>query len=284
VGRAGLVPAGEWDFGRGISHRRESLTVYGPDLIAAGSFTQAGDVSAINIARWNGAIWRRMTSGIGAVFFQTVTALAVQNGSLYAGGSGGAGSAYIARWNGTTVPVKLLSFSVQRAGATAQLTWRVADDLGLVGFHVYRQEPGGDRLRISDRLFTGQQQDNFTDPDPPESSVAYWLSAVERGGAMSWFGPWWLPATDRTPVVQLTAAPNPFKGQVRIGYELSESSAVAVDVLDVQGRRVFGWSPSAQGAGNHELTWDGRTFHGQQAAAGGYFVRVHAGGQSAPSA
>ena len=36
------------------------LSVYGPDLIAGGEFTQAGGIPASYIARWNGSSWSRL--------------------------------------------------------------------------------------------------------------------------------------------------------------------------------------------------------------------------------
>ena len=76
----------------------------GPDgsLYAGGSFDGAGGVSANNIARWDGAQWHPLGSGIGS----TVSALAVSpDGSVYAGGgftsAGGIEANGIARWDGS---------------------------------------------------------------------------------------------------------------------------------------------------------------------------------------
>jgi outer membrane protein assembly factor BamB len=71
------------------------------DVYAAGSFTKAGDVSALNIARWDGSNWRALGAGI----FGTVRAVAVtSNDWVYAGGIfGNAGSVSannIALWDG----------------------------------------------------------------------------------------------------------------------------------------------------------------------------------------
>jgi trimeric autotransporter adhesin len=73
------------------------------DLVAGGSFTQAGNVAARDVARWNGAAW----SGLAAGLNLQVDALAVlPNGDLAAGGrfsaSGATSLARIARWNGVS--------------------------------------------------------------------------------------------------------------------------------------------------------------------------------------
>jgi hypothetical protein len=74
-------------------------------LYAGGSFTTAGGVTANYIARWDGAQWHPLGSGLGGTSLLTVLALAVgPDGSLYAGGSfttaGGVAANCIARWDG----------------------------------------------------------------------------------------------------------------------------------------------------------------------------------------
>jgi hypothetical protein len=78
----------------------------GPALVAGGDFTSAGGVSANRIAKWNGASWSALGSGMN----DTVEALAVfDDGSgpaLYAGGlfttAGGTAANRIAKWNGAS--------------------------------------------------------------------------------------------------------------------------------------------------------------------------------------
>jgi trimeric autotransporter adhesin len=70
-------------------------------LYAGGTFQQAGGVSAVRVARWNGTEWR----GLGAGLSSDVRTLATFRGTIYAGGafttSGGTATAYVAQWNGT---------------------------------------------------------------------------------------------------------------------------------------------------------------------------------------
>ncbi len=80
------------------------MTVYNGTLVVAGHFSTAGGVPVSNIARWDGAGWSPLGEGLGGDDPITVVrALAVFNGSLYAGGSfttaGGLPSSYIARWD-----------------------------------------------------------------------------------------------------------------------------------------------------------------------------------------
>lgn len=71
------------------------------NLYAGGSFTTADGVTVNNIAKWDGASWSALGSGING----SVWALAFDNlGNLYAGGSfseaGGVTANYIAKWDG----------------------------------------------------------------------------------------------------------------------------------------------------------------------------------------
>lgn len=72
------------------------------ELVAAGTFTMAGNAAASNIARWNGSSWSALGAGTNGPAY----ALAVQsNGDLLVGGqfttAGGVPAANIARWNGS---------------------------------------------------------------------------------------------------------------------------------------------------------------------------------------
>jgi trimeric autotransporter adhesin len=76
------------------------------NLYAAGQFTNAGGVSAINIAKWDGSTWSALGSGIGDTNYGVVNALACDaNGNLYAGGqftnAGEVVATNIAKWDGS---------------------------------------------------------------------------------------------------------------------------------------------------------------------------------------
>ncbi len=74
------------------------------DLYASGSFTQMGGVSAARIARWDGAAWSPLGSGLSS---NECYAVASYDGEIYAGGyfnlAGGVpGTAKLAKWNGSS--------------------------------------------------------------------------------------------------------------------------------------------------------------------------------------
>ena len=87
--------------GTGMNNTVYALAVSGTDVYAAGEFTTAGGVPANRVAKWNGAAWSALGSGIGN---NTVTALAVSGTDVYAGGTftqaGGSPVNKIAKWDG----------------------------------------------------------------------------------------------------------------------------------------------------------------------------------------
>jgi hypothetical protein len=94
----------------GTSDLVSATTVFddgsGPKLIVAGFFEVAGDIPAKSIAAWDGAHWSTLGAGFGVPGLgQSVNALAVWNGELYAGGDISASGVHplhhVARWNGT---------------------------------------------------------------------------------------------------------------------------------------------------------------------------------------
>jgi hypothetical protein len=107
------VAGGVWSaLGTGANNTVEDLIVFndggGPDLYAAGWFTDAGGAPANGIARWDGGSWTTLGLGMSSPFGPVVYALAVFDDgagpALYAGGpfttAGGAPASRIAKWNG----------------------------------------------------------------------------------------------------------------------------------------------------------------------------------------
>ena len=83
-----------------MDNTANDLIFYEGDLIAGGSFQNAGGNLVNFIARWNGNSWRDLDGGMNG----TVDALESFGGELFAGGiftnAGGKPISFIARWNG----------------------------------------------------------------------------------------------------------------------------------------------------------------------------------------
>lgn len=95
----------------GVSGPVYALLVSGTSLYVGGYFSEAGDIAANNVARWDGTTWRSLgtgtANGVGLLTSGVpyVYALAQVGTSVYVGGyftkAGGVAAGYIARWNGT---------------------------------------------------------------------------------------------------------------------------------------------------------------------------------------
>ena len=72
------------------------------------------------------------------------------------------------------------------------------------------------------------------------------------------------------------SAPNPFRSQVTVSFELPDRQAVELFVFDPSGRRCRTLFQGGLEAGRHGLSWNGRDDEGNPVAAGVYFVVLRA--------
>ena len=98
------------------------------------------------------------------------------------------------------------------------------------------------------------------------------------GGTELRFGPVQVTTPDWAPrVTALTGIrPNPASGSVELRFTLASRSTARLDVFDVAGRRVTGIVDGPFDAGDHGVTWDGRTGD-HRLSSGIYFVRLRVG-------
>jgi hypothetical protein len=75
-------------------------------------------------------------------------------------------------------------------------------------------------------------------------------------------------------VLALTISPNPARGRATVTLDAERDAAVAVDVLDVNGRRVRQVHSGRIAAGRTVVSWDGADALGHRQPAGVYWVRV----------
>jgi len=75
-----------------------------------------------------------------------------------------------------------------------------------------------------------------------------------------------------------SAHPNPFSRATQIRFDLPRVSRVAIELFDVQGRRVASLINEPREAGRHMVMWDGRSTSGMRAAAGVYLCRMRGEG------
>ncbi|MBN1895351.1 CotH kinase family protein [bacterium] len=74
--------------------------------------------------------------------------------------------------------------------------------------------------------------------------------------------------------------PNPFNSETQIRYRLPESARVLMDICDASGRHVRRLADRAEGAGEHAVSWDGRTDCGLDCPTGVYLLKMESGNRS----
>jgi hypothetical protein len=191
-------------------------------------------------------------------------------------------SSYAARVNQESVPVLLASFTADRREEDVVLRWEIAGDArDHAGFHVHREEAGGNRIRISPDLLAGREIYEFVDIAPPGEATRYWLEDIGRDGAVTWHGPVSVEAAG-TPSGLSPALfqnrPNPFRESTVIPFQSAVEGMVVLQIFDLAGREVARPLTTYLPPGHHESSWDGRDASRRRVAAGTYFYRLRARG------
>lgn len=75
-------------------------------------------------------------------------------------------------------------------------------------------------------------------------------------------------------------APNPFRSETALSFDLVSSGLTRLQLYDVSGRRVRSLLDDHREAGTHRVTWDGRDDLGQAVVAGLYFARLEGANDS----
>ncbi|MFC1800252.1 aryl-sulfate sulfotransferase [Candidatus Eisenbacteria bacterium] len=79
----------------------------------------------------------------------------------------------------------------------------------------------------------------------------------------------------------VSGKPIPFRSSAQLSFELAEASQAELRVFDITGRCVANLADGDFTAGNHHLSWNGRSDDGGDLPAGVYFVRVRAADETA---
>jgi hypothetical protein len=80
--------------------------------------------------------------------------------------------------------------------------------------------------------------------------------------------------------LSVRAYPNPFNPETTIEYNLKSNALVAIQIYDVQGKRVRSLGGDYRQAGTYTIKWDGLNESGTQVPSGIYFVRLSAGNET----
>ena len=171
--------------------------------------------------------------------------------------------------------VHLVQFDAVRRGQHAAVHWAISQPIAHAGFHLWRQDPGHDRLRLNQALFSGQNAYDFIDPSPPQGPAEYWLQEMATDGSENWYGPAYLYAATIPSALRLAQNhPNPFNPSTSFSYDLPQPARAVLAVYDVRGACVATLVDADLPAGEQLADWDGRYGGGAPAPSGVYFARL----------
>lgn len=195
-----------------------------------------------------------------------------------------------AQVNDTSLPVRLLSFSVHLQDGRICLEWRTESEFDLYGFVIHRRiDPALERETISPVIqprgdATSGAVYRFIDEGvDPESQAWYELEQLELDGESQWYGPihFVCPELETGLHVpeefQLSAYPNPFTPVTRLAVQIGgdRPKDVRLLVCDLLGRRVRLLAQQSLDPGSHTFFWNGETERGESAVAGVYFCQLY---------
>jgi hypothetical protein len=169
----------------------------------------------------------------------------------------------------------LAALLINVSGSTQNHTAEEAND-GSPGDNVYGNRDGDPLL---------------ADPDALDWALTIMSPAIDAGlpasspdpdGTIADIGPFFfdqsVTGTEPPPRhLGLLAVPNPFVAATSLRFVLNESSPVRLEVFDVRGRLVSRVAAGVFPAGEHRITWDGRSVLGVVAGPGVYLVRLTTG-------
>jgi len=171
------------------------------------------------------------------------------------------------------VPVRLLGFDAVPTPQGMRLSWNLGEAGGISGLRVEASSGGGfHALHVG---WLGPHTREFLDRSS-EPGAEYRLSALDRTGEIVELG---LTRAETVFGVRLLSG-NPSRSELRLGLR-HDGGPLRLGVWDALGRKVRGIDAGIQGAGEVEITWDGRDHIGRRVAPGVYFIRVE-GSPEAP--
>ncbi len=194
------------------------------------------------------------------------------------------------RFNDTSLPVRLVSFSARQTGEGVEIEWHTESEFEIYGFYLYRRDNLLPEYRPISPLILPQGGPStgaiyrFLDRDLPSSGeVWYILHQVDLNGRTDKYGPIVICRADSGVILgavperlRLQAFPNPFNPSTQLAVEIDgvETRTVALLVSDLLGRQVRMVAEARLAPGSYRFLWHGDTDQGESAAAGIYFGQL----------
>ncbi|MCP4574140.1 MAG: T9SS type A sorting domain-containing protein [bacterium] len=165
----------------------------------------------------------------------------------------------------------------QRSDQGVTITWETSSALRDHLAYVYREERGHVREPVNVTPLPGDR-DRVIDRNPPAGETDYHLKMVSPGGDETWYGPVTVSGAGAGTVFSMSApAPNPFRGESSLAFNLPRGGKVNVGIYNVRGRLVRTLANDVLTEGPNVAIWDGRTDTGNRAASGIYYAKIQYG-------
>lgn len=182
------------------------------------------------------------------------------------------------------VPVQLADFGAIARSGRIELEYRILDVQEIAGVHVYRsggEDPvwsrlTGEPIRV-DRREVYRYTDGAVEPD---ADYRYTLGFVFPDGTETRVGQVSVRSL-AIPFAMGVPFPNPSSNAFSIDISNPVEGPARIQVFDVRGRLVRELHDGPLAAGDHRVTWDGRTANERPAGSGVYFMRYRSAGNSA---
>lgn len=180
-------------------------------------------------------------------------------------------------WGHVTTPVLVTDLTASMHEGTVRVSWTVAGEGGVDGFHVYRRSAGAEWTRLTDPP-VGASERHFDDFNVAVGQTLEYVVAVVDAGGVETRSHSATIVVAGPQKVALEAFPNPLNPSSVVRFALPLAARVDIGVVDVAGRHVKTLLRGQLPAGVHRTLWDGRDDAGRPVASGTYFYRLDAGG------
>jgi len=171
-------------------------------------------------------------------------------------------------------PFGLTQLTAVADDATVRLTWTTEEPYD--GFFVYRRgESGEDWERLTDEPL---RSNHWVDETVVANGVYVYRIGGIRRGEQDFSGPVRIASIRRSFVTgRAGVQPNPFAQSVDIRFSVAHRGQVWVLIYDVSGRLIRTLADGDYPAGDHVVSWDGKSDGGGRATLGVYFTTFEAG-------
>jgi hypothetical protein len=193
----------------------------------------------------------------------------------------------------TVEPVELSSFEVTPLSTALRLDWTTASEMNNHGFHVERRVKGESENAWNQSLTfvpgagTSNQAHEYTFTDEKvvaNTTYQYRLRQEDRDGSVhySTIKEGRLNGASTGAAVNSLSqnTPNPFSQTTQIGFTVAESGMVNLEIVDIYGKVVRGFTLDAKSGSGNTVVWDGRDAQGTPVPNGVYVYKLNGNGFS----